>query len=217
MNGLLKKKRELVQNGDEIEVHFLLTPELTLIPEAIPLDILYEDKDLIAINKPPGLVVHPAPGHLQGTFVHDLLYHCKELQGTDPLRPGIVHRLDKDSSGVLLAAKHAQAHAKLVELFANRHIEKEYFAICVGTPSDGLIDSPIGRHPTKRQEMCVDKEKGKNAQSVITVHKQMGDLSFVHIQLLTGRTHQIRVHLSSIGYPILGDKVYGIEKYNLEA
>lgn len=214
VNGKQKKKRELVHLGDEIEVQFLLTPEINLIPEAIPLDILYEDKDLIAINKPAGLVVHPAPGHWQGTFVNALLHHCQELQGTDPLRPGIVHRLDKDTSGVLLAAKHTQAHAKLVELFASRHIEKEYFAICVGTPTEGLITAPIGRHPTKRQEMWIDREKGKNAQSVITVQKQMNDLSFVHVQLLTGRTHQIRVHLKHLGTPVLGDPVYGFQKTN---
>jgi len=215
VNGKLKKKRELVHSGDEIEIHFLLTPELSLTPEAIPLDILYEDDDLLAINKPSGLVVHPAPGHWQGTFVNALLHHCKELQGTDPLRPGIVHRLDKDTSGVLVAAKHSLAHAKLVELFASRQIEKEYFAICLGTPNDGLIDAPIGRHPTKRQEMWVDREKGKSAQSIITVHKQMGELSFVHIKLLTGRTHQIRVHLKHVGTPVLGDSVYGSSKANL--
>ncbi len=213
VNNTPIKKRMIPKEGDEIEVYFILTEELTLTPQNIPLDILYEDEELIAINKPVGMVVHPAPGHPCDTFVNALLFHCQSLQGTDPLRPGIVHRLDKDTSGILLAAKNLQAHGKLVELFAKREIEKHYLAICVGTPREGLIDAPIGRHPVHRKEMCVNPS-GRSAQSIVTVMSKNDSLSFVSIQLLTGRTHQIRVHLKHIGTPILGDTVYGSSSAN---
>ena len=189
---------------------------MTLTPQNIPLDILYEDEDLIAVNKPAGMVVHPAPGHPCDTFVNALLFHCQSLQGTDPLRPGIVHRLDKDTSGVLLAAKTMQAHGKLVELFSKREIEKHYVAICVGTPPEGLIDAPIGRHPVYRKEMSVNHLAGRSAQSIVKVTDKSGPLSFIQVQLLTGRTHQIRVHLKHKGTPVLGDSVYGSSSANAQ-
>ncbi len=213
-NGLPVKKREIPKEGDEIEVCFVLTPEISLEPQDIPLDILYEDEYLIAVNKPANMVVHPAPGHPKDTFVNALLFHCKNLEGTDPLRPGIVHRLDKDTSGILLAAKTSQAHAKLVELFSERRIQKYYLAVCVGTPKEGLIDAPIKRHPIHRKEMAVNFEEGKEAKSICSLLGKNESLSLVEVQLLTGRTHQIRVHMKHVGTPILGDPVYGSSSAN---
>ncbi len=213
VNGDVWKKKDIPCIGDTVEVCFELTPELNLTPENIPLDILYEDDHLIAVNKPPGMVVHPAPGHHQGTFVNALLYHCKSLPVMDTLRPGIVHRLDKETSGVLLAAKTLMAHQKLIALFASRQMEKTYTAICVGTPKDGVIDAPIGRHPTRRQEMTV-REGGKEAISDVKCLKTQNEISLVEIHPKTGRTHQIRVHLQHIGTPVLGDPVYGKPSVN---
>lgn len=208
VNGKRLKKREKVKQGDEIEVCFLLTEEISLEPERISLDILYEDEDIIAVNKPPGMVVHPAPGHPRGTFVNALLYHCKTLGSTDRIRPGIVHRLDKDTSGVLLAAKSHQAHARLVTLFSERKVQKTYIAICTGVPKEGLIDAPIARHAVHRQRMAVCPLRGKEAKTVVKVISK-GELCCVELQLITGRTHQIRVHLQHVGAPVLGDPVYG--------
>lgn len=208
VNGEIFKKREKPEQDDEIEVCFQLTPEMSLEPEEIPLDILYEDPHLLAINKPAGMVVHPAPGHPAGTFVNALLFHCKELKGSDPLRPGIVHRLDKDTSGVLLAAKTQEAHQHLVQMFSERNIEKTYLAVAVGKVEDGLIDSPIGRHPVNRKEMAVTSQ-GKEAKTLCRILSCDRGLSLVELKLITGRTHQIRVHLKSRGTPVLGDSVYG--------
>lgn len=214
VNGHIIKKRETPKVGDEIEVCFLLTPEISLEPQNIPLDILYEDEYIIAVNKPANMVVHPAPGHPKDTFVNALLFHCRHLEGTDSLRPGIVHRLDKDTSGVLLAAKTTQAHAKLVELFSERRIEKYYLAICVGAAKEGLIDAAIKRHPINRKEMAVNIAEGKEAKTICRLLGKNDSLSLIELQLLTGRTHQIRVHLKHIGTPILGDCVYGSSNAN---
>lgn len=213
VNGAIYKKREKPKADDEIEVCFQLTPELSLEPQEIPLNILYEDPHLIAIDKPAGMVVHPAPGHPTGTFVNALLHHCKEIQGDGSLRPGIVHRLDKDTSGVLLAAKTQEAHQKLVQAFSDRKIDKTYLAIAVGVAQEGLIDAPIKRHPINRKEMAVSLE-GKEAKSLCRVLGVNDGLSFVEIKLITGRTHQIRVHLKHKGTPVLGDPVYGSQSYN---
>jgi len=207
------KKRAHLDAGDEVEICFLLTPELSLTPQEIPLDILYEDEHLIGVNKPVGMVVHPAPGHPDQTFANALLFHCQHLPGNDPLRPGIVHRLDKDTSGVLLAAKTSQAHGKLVEMFSKRELKKKYLALCVGTPKEGWIDAPIGRHPVHRKEMCVLPE-GKEAKTFCRVLQTKNGLSLVEVDLVTGRTHQIRVHLKHIGAPVLGDPVYGSASVN---
>jgi 23S rRNA pseudouridine1911/1915/1917 synthase len=209
------KKRFAPEVGDEIEVCFQLTPEISLEPESIPLDILFEDEHLIAVNKPSGMVVHPAPGHWNGTFVNALLAHCQNLASNgDPLRPGIVHRLDKDTSGILLAAKTAQAHQKLVQMFATRQMEKTYLAICIGRPPNTTIAASIGRHPTQRKEMAVVEQRGKEAISQIQVLAFNHQLSLVLIRPHTGRTHQIRVHLKYIGHPVLGDATYGCSKVN---
>ena len=213
VNGVPIKKREKPAIGDEIEVCFALTPEISLEPENIPLDILFEDEHLLAINKPVDFVVHPAPGHPNGTFVNALLHHCQNPLPQHPLRPGIVHRLDKDTTGVLIAAKTEQAHAALVALFASREIKKIYHAICFGTPTEGLIDAPIGRHPTRRKEMAICP-KGKEAKTIVHLLAKEGPLSYIELDLLTGRTHQIRVHLKHINAPILGDPVYGAPQAN---
>ena len=215
LNSEIVKKRIAPEVGDEVEVCFQLSLESSLEPEEIPLDIIFEDEHLLVINKPAGMVVHPAPGHWSGTFVNALLAHCKNLPSTDdPLRPGIVHRLDKDTSGLLMAAKTSEAHAKLVGMFASRQIEKIYLAICMGRPEDCIIDAPIGRHPIQRKEMAVVETGGKEALSRIQVLAFNETISLVMIRPKTGRTHQIRVHLQHIGHPILGDPVYGSEHIN---
>lgn len=212
VNGQVVKKREKLQPLDEIEVCFELTPELSVVPEAIALDILFEDEHLLIVNKPAGMVVHPAPGHPTGTFVNALLHHCNTLE-VDSLRPGIVHRLDKDTSGVLVAAKTSQVHAQLVSLFASRQIEKHYIAVCLGNPGNVVINAPLKRHPVRRQEMAV-REGGKEAISECHIIGFDGKLSCVGVKLITGRTHQIRVHLKSRGTPVLGDQVYGSHTAN---
>lgn len=208
VNKKAMKKRERTKPGDEIEIYFQITPEIDLTPESIDLEVLYEDEHLIVINKPVGMVVHPAPGHHRGTFVHALLFHCKQIDSDDPLRPGIVHRLDKNTSGILIAAKTRTAHTGLIDLFAKRKIKKIYLAICIGTPKDGLIDVPIARHPSRRKEMTVCMQ-GRASKTICQVLVQNGSLSLVKLDLLTGRTHQLRVHLKHIGTPILGDETYG--------
>ena len=214
INGAQVKKRAVPALGDEIEVCFQVTPELSVTPEPMSFEILFEDEHLLAINKPPGLVVHPAPGHWTGTFVNGLLAHCQNLSaGDDPLRPGIVHRLDKETSGVLLAAKTREAHQKIIELFSTRQIEKLYLAICCGRPPNGPVVAPIGRHPVHRKEMAVMAD-GKEATSHVQVVAFNEKTSLALIRPTTGRTHQIRVHLKHIGHPILGDPVYGNTRMN---
>ncbi|MES2273619.1 MAG: RluA family pseudouridine synthase, partial [Chlamydiota bacterium] len=209
INGKPVKKRILPEEGDEIEICFQATPETSLQAESIPLEILYEDEYLLAINKPAGMVVHPAPGHWSGTFVNALLGHCQNIApGTDPLRPGIVHRLDKDTTGVLVAAKTTAAHQNLIELFSNRQMEKLYLAICSGRPQNGVVNLPIGRHPVHRKEMTVLPD-GREAITELQVAAFNDQSSLVLIRPRTGRTHQIRVHLKHLGCPILGDPVYG--------
>jgi 23S rRNA pseudouridine1911/1915/1917 synthase len=214
VNGAAFKKKEIPKVGDKIDTYFLLTPEISLEPQAIPLDILFEDEHLIAVNKPANMVIYPVPGHPNNTFVNALLFHCHNLPASDSMRPGIVHRLDKDTSGILLAAKTSQAHAKLVKMFSERCIKKIYLAICVGTPKEGLINAPIKRHPIQRKEMAVCFKNGKEAKSICKVLKKNQQLSLVEIQLLTGRTHQIRVHLKYVGAPVLGDTIYGSKSAN---
>lgn len=214
LNGAPVKKRIKPKAGDEVEIEFIVTPEIDLLPEAIPLDILYEDEHLLAINKPAGMVVHPAPGHWTGTFVNALLYHCQHLPNDgDSLRPGIVHRLDKDTSGVLIAAKTAIAHQKLVEAFASRKMYKEYLAISLGNPGEGEIDVPIGRHPVNRKQMAVI-QSGRAAHTFCKTLGFNGKLSVVQLIITTGRTHQIRVHLKHRGTPVLGDELYGSAQAN---
>ena len=203
INGKVAKKRTIPEIGDLISVHFPPVDEIELVAEDIPLDILYEDEYLIAVNKPAGMVVHPAPGHPRGTFVNALLFHCKNIgEVGEEHRPGIVHRLDKETSGVLLAAKTRHAHEKLTELFATRQMHKEYVAVCIGNPGNGVVNQPIGRHKVHRKEMTIC-EKGKEAVTEFETIRFEEPFSLVRC-----------VHLKSLGTPILGDRIYGFEKMN---
>jgi 23S rRNA pseudouridine1911/1915/1917 synthase len=213
VNSDLVKKREILKSGDEIEVEFAITSEISIQPEPIPLDILYEDPYLLAVNKPAGMVVHPAVGNWRATFVNALLYHCQKEQ-TAELRPGIVHRLDKETSGILLAAKDELTQKRLVEAFALRKVYKEYLAICVGNPGNRQIEGNIGRHPTRRKEMAVLAEGGKNAKTVCETVAYRDNLSLTRLMPYTGRTHQLRVHMLFAGFPILGDPLYGNSSAN---
>jgi 23S rRNA pseudouridine1911/1915/1917 synthase len=187
-----------------------------LDPEPVDLDLIYEDSAVIILNKPPGIVTHPAPGHSSGTIVHGLLQHCRDLSGIGGiLRPGIVHRLDKDTSGVLVIAKSDRIHEALNKQFQSRTVSKQYLALVHGfmTATEGEIDLPLGRHPKKRKEMTVLPEKGKEAITRWRVlASYSAGFSLLALSPKTGRTHQIRVHLSHIGRPIVGDRVYGYKK-----
>lgn len=219
LNGVAIKKRSRLKAGDEVAVRFLASSTLSLEPEAIPLSVLYEDEHLLAINKPSGMVVHPAPGNWTATFVNALLYHCQQQDlsldgvGDERQRPGIVHRLDKDTTGVLLAAKTALAHRLISAQFAARTVYKEYLAIAVGFPGSGTIAAPIGRNPVSRQQMAV-VEGGRAAVTHYETLAVAGELSLLKVVLETGRTHQIRVHMRYIGAPLLGDPVYGFASAN---
>lgn len=209
VNGKPAKKSHKLSIGDEVELFFLASPEITLEPENIPLEILYEDEWIIAINKPAGMVVHPAPGHNQGTLVNALLYHCKQLPKTDQLRPGIVHRLDKETSGLIIAAKTGMAHSKLVSLFAERKIEKEYLAIAKGKLLKEIThETLIGRDPSHRQKMANLPENGKQAITLLIPLSHAERYTLLLAKPKTGRTHQIRLHLKDLKTPILGDKLY---------
>jgi len=216
VNGKSVKKSYKPVLDDEVEVQFVATNDIpNLQPENIPLDILYEDPDLLAINKPQGMCVHPGFGNWTHTFVNALLYHYEGLEkSSDDLRPGIVHRLDKETSGVLLAAKTYKMQKAITCLFSERKIKKSYLAICLGKPPTCTINAPIGRHPVYRKEMTVLEKGGKEAVTHIEVIASNKNLSIIKVLLETGRTHQIRVHMKHIGHPILGDSVYGREGQN---
>lgn len=214
VNGAPIKKREKLVIGDTVEVLFSCKEPLNASPQDIPLTILYEDEFFLAINKPRGLVVHPAPGNPCNTLVNGLLYRYKDLENQDPIRPGIVHRLDKDTSGILLIAKTQQAHERLSLAFKERQIHKEYLALCLGNPGSRTIHNQLGRDRIHRKKFTIVEEKGKEAISQIeTLHFHNG-YSLVKIFPFTGRTHQIRVHLHSTGCPVLGDPLYGSLKIN---
>lgn len=207
------KKTKLV-TGDRLQVVIPPPQKLDLTPEAIPLDILFEDEHLIIVNKPAGMVVHPAPGHSTGTLVHALLYHCDRLAGIGGVeRPGIVHRLDKDTTGAIVAAKSDLAHQNLQAQIKAKIAIREYWGLVYGafSNSEGIIDLPIGRHQRDRQKMAVVpvEQGGREAVTHWQVLERMGNYSLMQFLLSTGRTHQIRVHSSHIGHPLLGDSVYG--------
>ncbi len=201
-----------VRPGDKIKISFKEKQTPELLPENIPLNIVYEDRDLAIINKPTGMVVHPAPGNYQHTLVNALLYHFKKLSDINPKRPGIVHRLDKETSGLLVVAKNNTAHLTLCRQFARHSIKRKYIALVKGKVEfqEDIIEIPIGRHPEKRKEMAAGF--GRNIKSAKTYYhtlKRSSDKSLLELEPYTGRTHQLRVHLAYLGHPILGDTKYG--------
>ncbi len=201
-----------LSTGDSIEIRIPYPEEITIEPENIPLDIIYEDNDIIIINKPKGMVVHPAAGHYSGTLVNALMYHCRDnLSGINGvMRPGIVHRIDMDTTGVIVACKNDKAHASLSEQLKEHTITRYYYAICYNrfNCEEGVVDAPIGRHPQDRKKMAINYKNGKSAVTHYKVIKEFTNYSYIRCQLETGRTHQIRVHMASIGHPLLGDTVY---------
>lgn len=214
VNGKKSKVSYNVQKGDLIQVTVLPLEPLALEAENIPLDIIYEDEDVIVVNKPQGMVVHPAAGHPSHTLVNALLYHTRDLADSqEGFRPGIVHRIDKDTSGLLMVAKNAVARESLEKQLAAKSNKRQYLAIVHGNfaEEEGTIDAPIGRNPKDRKQMAV-VEKGKSAVTHFKVLEQYQGYSLVECQLETGRTHQIRVHMAYIGHPLAGDPLYGPRK-----
>lgn len=216
VNGKPVKSSYKVENGDRIrlEIPDAIEPEIEAEPMA--LDILYEDSDIILINKPKGMVVHPAAGHYSGTLVNGLMAHCKnELSGINGvMRPGIVHRIDMDTTGVLIVCKNDKAHNAIAEQLKVHSITRKYYAIVHGVlkADTGTVNAPIGRHPVDRKKMSINEKNGKEAVTHYRVLQRFRRFTFVECQLETGRTHQIRVHMASIGHPLLGDQVYGPAK-----
>lgn len=210
------RKNDRPAPGDVLEV-VLPDPEpIDVRPQDIPLDVVYEDGDVIVVNKPVGLVVHPAPGHPDGTLVNALLYHCgTSLSGINgELRPGIVHRIDRDTSGLIIAAKNDRAHLALAAQLQDHSLARTYEAVAVGglREDSGTVDAPIGRHPVDRKKMAIDRKNGREAVTHWSVLARYPGYTHMECRLETGRTHQIRVHLASIGHPLLGDVVYGAKK-----
>ena len=210
------KKSLRLSAGDELTLLIPEPEELSVAAEDIPLDIVYEDSDVIVVNKPKGMVVHPAPGHADGTLVNALMAHCgQSLSGINGvLRPGIVHRIDKDTSGLIIAAKNDQAHKCLAEQLKSHTLSRTYECVVIGNMREdsGTVDAPIGRHPTDRKKQCVTEKNSRPAVTHWRVLERFPGYTHLECKLETGRTHQIRVHMASIGHPILGDTVYGQKK-----
>ncbi len=216
VNDKKVSKSYKVSAGDSVQVIVAEATELEAIPQDIPIDVVYEDEDLIVVNKPKGMVVHPAAGNPDGTLVNALLYHCKgQLSGINGvLRPGIVHRIDKNTSGLLVVAKSDRAHFSLSEQIKEHCMTREYRAVIYGhlKELEGAVDAPIGRSAVDRKRMCVTDKNSKHAVTHYTVLEEYRDFSYISCKLETGRTHQIRVHMSYIGHPLAGDDVYGPKK-----
>jgi 23S rRNA pseudouridine1911/1915/1917 synthase len=213
VNGRARPPSYKVRAGDAISVEVPPPEPSPLVPEPLPLEIVYEDRDLLVVNKPPGLVTHPGAGHKTGTLLNALLHHCPELQEIgDVSRPGLVHRLDKDTSGLLVVAKTDLAHRSLVNQFQKHEVKKKYLALVWGRlpEKQGRIAREIGRHPQERHKMSVHARRGKEAVTYWRVIQEFpGPLTLVELTIETGRTHQIRVHMTSLGHPVLGDATYG--------
>ncbi len=213
VDGRPVRGKEKAVPGAVIELDVPEAVEPRIEPEDLPLKILYEDKDVILVNKPKGMVVHPAAGHTSGTLVNALLFHCKgELSGINGvLRPGIVHRIDRDTTGVLIACKNDRAHNCLAEQLKEHTVTRRYRALVCGNikENEGTVDAPIGRHPTDRKKMAVVRSGGREAVTHYRVLERFGNYTYIECRLETGRTHQIRVHMAGMGHPLLGDQVYG--------
>ncbi|MCI5487077.1 MAG: RluA family pseudouridine synthase [Enterocloster aldenensis] len=216
VNGSLIKSSYVVAADDHIEVDVPEAVEPEIEAEPMDLDILYEDRDIILVNKPKGMVVHPAAGHYSHTLVNGLMYHCKDqLSGINGvMRPGIVHRIDMDTTGVLIVCKNDMAHNSIAAQLKEHSITRRYQAIVHGVlkEDEGTVDAPIGRHQTERKKMCINYNNGRNAITHYQVLRRFEQYTYVECRLETGRTHQIRVHMASIHHPLLGDKVYGPSK-----
>lgn len=222
VNDNTVKANYVIRENDAVSIHVPEAVEPEIIPEDIPLDILYEDNDVLVVNKPKNMVVHPAPGHYSGTLVNAVMYHCKDnLSGINGvLRPGIVHRIDKDTTGSLIICKNDTAHNSLAAQLKEHSIRRKYLAIVHGIlkEDEGVINAPIGRNPNDRLKMAVNYKNGKEAVTHYKVLQRLNNYTFVECVLETGRTHQIRVHMASIQHPLLGDALYGPAKcpYKLE-
>ena len=213
VNKLAVKANYKIASGDVIHIRIPESEPLDILPENIPLDILYEDSDILIVNKPKGMVVHPSPGHYTHTLVNAVLYHCGgNLSGINGvIRPGSVHRIDMNTTGSLLICKNDRAHQILAEQLKEHSITRRYHAIVHGNIKEdsGTVDAPIGRHPADRKKMSTKSQHGRHAVTHYRVLERFGSYTYIECELETGRTHQIRVHMSSIGHPILGDDVYG--------
>ncbi len=212
VNGSTAAKNYKLKAGDRVSVEIAEPKEVDILPENIPLDIVYEDEHLLVVNKPKGMVVHPAPGHYSGTLVNALMYHCKDsLSGINgEIRPGIVHRIDKDTSGLLIVAKSDAAHNGLAAQIKEHSFTREYEAVVCGSiKDDGTVNAPIGRHKTDRKKMCVTTENSREAVTHYFVLNNFWNYTHLRLRLETGRTHQIRVHMAYIGHSVAGDEVYG--------
>ncbi|MBQ5584352.1 MAG: RluA family pseudouridine synthase [Ruminiclostridium sp.] len=214
--GKALKKNDKLKEGDEITVLIPDPTEVEIQPQDIPLDVIYEDEDVIVVNKPVGMVVHPAPGHPDGTLVNALMFHCGDsLSGINgELRPGIVHRIDRDTSGLIIAAKNDAAHLALADQLQDHSLYREYEAVIIGglKSDEGTIDLPIARHATDRKKMAINHYNGRRAVTHWTVLERFSGYTHLQCRLETGRTHQIRVHLAAQGHPVLGDPVYNGER-----
>lgn len=216
VNGKVVKPNYKLSPGEEILVRVREPEEINIEPEDIYLDILYEDADVLVVNKPKDMVVHPAAGHYSGTLVNGIMYHCKDsLSGINGcLRPGIVHRIDKDTTGALVVCKNDRAHQVIAERLKEHSITRRYRAIVHGNikEEEGTVNAPIGRHPNERKKMAINERNGKHAVTHYRVLERLKGYTYIECRLETGRTHQIRVHMASIGHPLLGDTVYGPSK-----
>lgn len=216
VNGTVPKTNYKVNSGDKVCLNVPETEEPDIVAQEMPLDIVYEDDDVILINKPKGMVVHPAAGHYTGTLVNGLMHHCKDnLSGINGvLRPGIVHRIDMDTTGILIACKNDVAHQKISEQLKEHSITRRYRALVYGVikEDEGVVNAPIGRHPIDRKKMAINLKNGKNAITHYRVLERFREYTYIECELETGRTHQIRVHMASLHHPLVGDQVYGPEK-----
>ena len=216
VNGKTVKSGYQLSKSDEVSVTIPEPKELDVEPQKIDLDIVYEDEDVILINKPKGMVVHPAPGHTTDTLVNGLLYHCKDnLSGINGVaRPGIVHRIDRDTTGILIVCKNDMSHNSIAAQLKEHSINRRYRALVHGNLKEdtGTVEGPIGRHPVDRKKMAINERNGKPAVTHYTVLERFGNYTLIECKLETGRTHQIRVHMTSIGHPLVGDEVYGPAK-----